>query len=386
MNNNNGVITADVTAVVDEEEIVEEEIIDDDDDSDDDDIIEEELVDTDDDDNLPMDPDGEQGMVRSTHANEIFKEGDDTGPGTPENKKNGGDAASVDTNSTDDWGQKWGQPWSKSQRTNQQTQQNRRSTVASGSAIKDLETFAGTSPSSSNPKVRKVLFPSSYMLFCLGVLIVLVTGGIVTGISIYARDNDPLDPLERPSTSPSPNAPNAAPSIPDFPTASPSAAPSVQFTVLLDLFASVVGDDVYQTGTSANLAANWMILQDPQIVENGGTVPQAFTSQRTEAGWIQRYLLVFLYYSTTNNRETEWLSCNPLDTTSSTSNTACQFTNPTEINGNRIIYDIVPSNRWLSAADECDWAGIECITVADEQAGVTRLAVTSINLGTFELG
>lgn len=37
-------------------------------------------------------------------------------------------------------------------------------------------------------------------------------------------------------------------------------------------------------------------LQDPQLVRNGGTVPQAFTDQRTEAGWTQRYLLVLLYY------------------------------------------------------------------------------------------
>mmetsp|Transcript_53370 Transcript_53370/g.129826 ORF Transcript_53370/g.129826 Transcript_53370/m.129826 type:complete len:668 (-) Transcript_53370:320-2323(-) len=384
---------ANSTPIIEEEEIVEEEIIEDSSSSGS--IIEEELIDTDDDDILPPpgaeDPEGAQGMVQSFHAGEIANQrsASQSSPSTPESKNNNNnnrsnDVASVDTNSTDDWGQKWGQSWNKESRASQQQKSG-----GGGDEIQDLETFAaagGTSSTATKAKVRKVMSPSSYMLFCLGVLIVLITGGIVTGVAIYLRDDDALDPLDRPTISPSPNAPNTPPTVPDFPTAAPSAAPSVQFTVLLDLFASVAGDDVYQTGTSANLAANWMIVQDPQLVDNGGTVPQAFTDQRTEAGWTQRYLLVLLYYSTTNNRDTTWLSCNPLEDATSTTSTACQFTNPSEITGNRIIYDIVPSNRWLSAADECDWAGITCITVGDTQAGVTRRAVTTINLAGQRLG
>jgi len=46
---------------------------------------------------------------------------------------------------------------------------------------------------------------------------------------------------------------------------------------------------------------------------------------------------------------------------------ACRFTYPTEIPGGRIIYDLVPSYRWLSASDECQWGGVACgKTVTDE--------------------
>jgi hypothetical protein len=397
-------ITADVTAVThdyddDDDEIVEEEIIEDS--SEDEESYEEELADEDDDDDnsatLPVDPEGVRGAsTQSLYAAEMF-ETSSNAPSTPEkdnnnnkgpgNNHNGSQEGSIGTASADEWGQKWGQDWnrtssrrvSSSQQEQQQLQREQQPATALAAA--------GDSADSPPPKVRKIMFPSAYMLFCLGVLIVLITGGIVTGISIYARDNDPLDPLDRPTISPSPNAapfqPGPSRPIPDFPTPAPSAAPSVQFTTILNLFATVAGDDVYQTGTSANLAANWMILQDPQLVENGGTVPSAFTDQRTEAGWIQRYLLVLLYYATTENRDSEWLSCNPLPDATAETSTACQFTNPTEINGNRILYDIVPSNRWLSAADECNWAGISCITVVDEMTSTTRLAVTSINLGTY---
>lgn len=78
------------------------------------------------------------------------------------------------------------------------------------------------------------------------------------------------------------------------------------------------------------------------------------------------------------------------------SDDTCKYTYPTELPGGRIIYDMVPSHTWLSAADECKWGGVACgVTVTDEimaskadgsgsdqnvTTTMTRSAVTSIVL------
>jgi hypothetical protein len=217
-------------------------------------------------------------------------------------------------------------------------------------------------------KVQRATFPSSGFLFGIAILIILVAAGIVTGVSIAGRNKKVLDPQDVPTVSPQPTSPGETLAPTAFqPTASPTSVPTVSAETMLDLFAGVVGDDVYVEGTSAQQAADWMLNQDP-----AGT-PLSIQAKSQEA-WLQRYLLVYLYYATTGNRQTEWLSCNPPVFVGSQT-VDCEFASPTELPGGRLIFDRVPSNRWLSAADECDWAGVSCQTEND------RLAVTSINLG-----
>jgi hypothetical protein len=224
-------------------------------------------------------------------------------------------------------------------------------------------------------KVEKATFPSSGLLFGVAILIILVAAGIVTGVSIVGRNKKVLDPLDVPTISPSPTSPGEtwAPTIIQL-TASPTTVPTVSTETMLDVFAQVVGDDVYVEGTAAQQAADWMLNQDPAQIPFSIEV-------KSQSAWQQRYLLVYLYYTTTGNRQSEWLSCNPPVFVGSQT-TDCEFASPTELPGGRLIFDRVPSNRWLSAAHECDWAGVTCQTIDDEQSGTT-LAVTSIMLGKY---
>jgi hypothetical protein len=238
-------------------------------------------------------------------------------------------------------------------------------------AVNKSATSSG-SPSVVKKDEQRTTFPSSGLLFCMVVCIVAIAAGIVTGVTIYAREKKVYDPLPVPTVSPAPSSPGAtrAPTM-LRPTTSPTQSPTVESTAFYDLFASAVGDDVFVEGTSAYLAAQWMLTEDP------AQYPLNFNT-RSEQAWLQRYVLVYLYYATTDNRNTEWLSCNPPIFVGS-QETDCEFAKPTELPGGRLVYDRVPSKMWLSAAPECDWAGITCQTVSDPVSG-GRLAVTSIML------
>jgi cobalamin biosynthesis Mg chelatase CobN len=258
-----------------------------------------------------------------------------------------------------------------------QSPQSQSSQAAAGVVNTRSTTTSTTSPSVKKNEQR-ITFPSSGLLFCIAFCILAVTAGIVTGVTIYAREKKVFDPLPVPTVSPAPTSPGEtrAPTM-LLPTTSPTQSPTLSQATFLELFETVVGPDVYVEGSTANLAAQWMLTEDPQME------PLNFNSKSEEA-WLQRYLLVYLYYATTDNRNVEWLSCNP-PIFAGSQTTDCEFANPTELPGGRLVYDRVPSNQWLSAADECNWAGITCQTVSDPVMG-GRLAVTSILLGTFRLG
>mmetsp|Transcript_23392 Transcript_23392/g.55117 ORF Transcript_23392/g.55117 Transcript_23392/m.55117 type:complete len:1232 (+) Transcript_23392:118-3813(+) len=230
-----------------------------------------------------------------------------------------------------------------------------------------------SSSDSSTAGPKHSPFPSVPLLICLVVSIVLALGGLVGGLTYYIWDKETLDPLRPPSTAPVPGAPPGSPDISNGMTP-PSGAPELPSDEqLLTFFASVIGDSVFDKTTTGGKAANWMLNDDPSKT----LVPRSFD------GWIQRYLLVYTYYATTENRSTLWLSCNPsLESTGYRSEEdACQFTYPTELPGGKVIYDLVPSHRWLSGTDECQWGGVACgTTVIDPRTGNSRLAVTSIVL------
>jgi hypothetical protein len=94
-------------------------------------------------------------------------------------------------------------------------------------------------------------------LLCLGILIGGAIVGIAVGVSL-ANDEEDVVPT-------SPNAPLPSPPSPAPSTLPTTPAPiTAQDAAVLELFASVVGDDVYVQGTTAYLAAQWMLFQDPR--------------------------------------------------------------------------------------------------------------------------
>mmetsp|Transcript_13690 Transcript_13690/g.34430 ORF Transcript_13690/g.34430 Transcript_13690/m.34430 type:complete len:821 (+) Transcript_13690:219-2681(+) len=243
-------------------------------------------------------------------------------------------------------------------------------------------------PSVSNEKVapRSSTFPSYRFLVCMAVTIGLVTIGLIAGLSWYFWERTPLDPLCPPDDYCCNNPHLCSASQPTFD--GKDGTPLIPTDEeLLKLFESVVGEAVTSDFTSAGMAANWMLNEDPGKL----------LKPRSDQAWIQRYLLVYTYYATTLNRSTTWLSCNPPteDELKLDDIDTCMFTNPTELPGGNVIYDMVPAYRWLSAADECQWGGVACgKTVVDEitidtdgkgsnvpiKSTMKRLAVTSIVL------
>ncbi|KAG7341592.1 protein kinase domain containing protein [Nitzschia inconspicua] len=332
----------------DEEEFYEEE-------------IEEEVIDEDDDDDNhpshqpPRDPEGElaEDFIRPQSEGDL-------------------NPTSLSSGSTP--GRKFSQQSSYQSGASRLSSVHEDHALSTSSLPKSEEVTTMKSASGEVVKVQRATFPSSGFLFGIAILIILVAAGIVTGVSIVGRNKKVLDPIEVPTVSPRPTSPGEtlAPTI-FQPTVSPTAFPTVSPETMLDLFARVVGEDVYVEGTSAQQAADWMLNQDP------AQIPLSLEAM-SQAAWEQRYLLVYLYYATTGNRQTEWLSCNPPIFVGSQT-VDCEFSSPTELPGGRLIFDRVPSNRWLSAAHECDWAGISCQTVGGTNDNTeTRLAVTSINL------
>ena len=151
------------------------------------------------------------------------------------------------------------------------------------------------------------------------------------------------------------------------PTSVPTAAPlSTREMNFKAVFASQVGDQVYEVGTPHYSAANWIINEDQQQL--------TLHSENL----LQRYLLALLYFHTTNNGQDSWLSCNPPgelgrnengdpidDTVEEDPNKCVHFeaTPKQSRPGNFDCYEILERDiqtRWLSNTFECDWNGVIC--------------------------
>jgi hypothetical protein len=150
----------------------------------------------------------------------------------------------------------------------------------------------------------------------------------------------------------------------------PTASDGLSQGDILSLFVSATSPGVYEEGGPEYKAAQWMLFEDERIKSSFSNVE-----------WIQRFLLVFFYYSKTNNGNNPWLSCGQQSTTSS----ECTYQRPVGMDGGGgWIYSPVPSVAWLSAENECEWAGISCITVPlEDGSGSYWESVSEIQLGTF---
>ncbi len=134
-------------------------------------------------------------------------------------------------------------------------------------------------------------------------------------------------------------------------TFAPSVSPTLSPTSALEsayrsVFAQAVSEKVYEQGTPHYSAANWIIYDDPMKLEE------------THPNLLQRYMMAFLYFHTTENGTKEWRSCNP---PKDGEDDTCEFMEFVRMQDDSIAY--VPRSgltRWLSGLDECSWVGVEC--------------------------
>eukprot|EP00934_Nitzschia_sp_Nitz4_P008742 Nitzschia sp. Nitz4//scaffold95_size97785//6851//13079//NITZ4_004655-RA/size97785-processed-gene-0.3-mRNA-1//1//CDS//3329560436//8732//frame0 len=208
-------------------------------------------------------------------------------------------------------------------------------------------------------------------LATVGCLVTLVLLGVAFGLGWGAtrpwinKDND-----KEPSST---TAPTMAPTISMAPTTTPMPT-GISDEELMALFASVVGDVVYEEGTPYNNAAVWFIQDDPARLKYQRRRLQEGYSDK-ELLYIQRFLMGYLWFVTTDNGANEWLSCNPV--LPDYEEEDCTYQKPIRKSWDgTLVYQEVPWTRWLSGAAECSWAGVTCVTT-----GSGRLAVSGIDLG-----
>ena len=146
----------------------------------------------------------------------------------------------------------------------------------------------------------------------------------------------------------------------------PSAAPTIprQNIGIEEVVERIAGEQELQDPDSPyTRAMNWMIFDDP------------LEKTPDDPTFIQRFLLVYFYYATTVDGP--WLSCNPPQ---GNETSTCQFA---QLVAPPDGFTYVEWVRWLSDADECQWAGINC----DEQGKVRGLDLAAANLsGPFPTG
>jgi hypothetical protein len=113
-------------------------------------------------------------------------------------------------------------------------------------------------------------------------------------------------------------------------------------------FAAILGRDVadFPFDSPQYRAMEWILEEDAMKLGSNDT------------SLLQRYLLAVFYFSTTNNGELSWRSCNP--DRSDYNIVDCQYLNMNTLANDSIAYTPEPSYRWLSNVHECKWAGNLC--------------------------
>eukprot|EP00535_Pseudo-nitzschia_heimii_P012946 CAMPEP_0197197684 /NCGR_PEP_ID=MMETSP1423-20130617/32993_1 /TAXON_ID=476441 /ORGANISM="Pseudo-nitzschia heimii, Strain UNC1101" /LENGTH=990 /DNA_ID=CAMNT_0042651509 /DNA_START=46 /DNA_END=3018 /DNA_ORIENTATION=+ len=317
---------------------------------------------------IPIDPDGDIEDTHSTHGESLVPTPDDLegdynrsfdssqAPPSSSGQKNSGRTA--------DSGRTAGSDDNYSVDSEEYSGESSDESSDRSESEDDVETTANPQHSSAStskpPSMRTSPFPSYRLLVCLAVMIVLVIIVLAVGLTYFLWDKRRIDPIRPPDSDPNGSSPtvlgNIVPSS-DIGRLSPLVPTNQE---LYDIFEDAVGQAAKLNFTLAGKAADWMVHQDPGKA----------LKIRSKDAWIQRYLLVYTYFATTLNRSTSWLSCNPPTENSipsSDDENSCEYTYPTEIPGGELLYDLVPSKAWLSAADECHWGGISCgVTVTDE--------------------
>lgn len=121
------------------------------------------------------------------------------------------------------------------------------------------------------------------------------------------------------------------------PTQSPTSA--IESIYSRTIAEAIRNEKVYEPGTPHYSATQWIINDDPKEL-----APD-------DPNFLQRFMMAFLWFHTTENGTSEWFSCNPPKPDEDSN---CVFQDALAL--------VPPSDgiRWLSGEDECTWAGVQC--------------------------
>jgi hypothetical protein len=112
-------------------------------------------------------------------------------------------------------------------------------------------------------------------------------------------------------------------------------------------FAKHVSELVLTPDTSHDLALQWIMNEDPLQLDINST------------RILQRYMMVFFYYSTSNNGNAPWRSCGPAVEGEDDSCVLLEYTKQPD---DTVEYvEKGGKTRWLSGTHECEWEGILCL-------------------------
>lgn len=172
----------------------------------------------------------------------------------------------------------------------------------------------------------------------------------------------------------------------------PTNAPTVYLTpqeqVVYSFLTLHFSPKVREEGTPHYMAAQWVLYEDSysqEILNNLSTSSNA----SLDVQFLQRYILAFLWFHSTNLGKDPWRSCNPptfknLDINDSIMVTpsaghlpaqeeaqeeadadldTCTFLQWNRLENDAVCFGALPGvNRWMSSVDTCEWQGVDCST------------------------
>mmetsp|Transcript_2343 Transcript_2343/g.4750 ORF Transcript_2343/g.4750 Transcript_2343/m.4750 type:complete len:1250 (-) Transcript_2343:91-3840(-) len=198
-----------------------------------------------------------------------------------------------------------------------------------------------------DPSGGKPFYQKNGFLIILGSICCLLLSAVVVGVSVaVTRDDDDKDIV-----------------FTDFPTFSPTAAPTLDAQVALRYYLeneqNVTQRHIEYSPISYEMAVRWYANDDPGFDRSGPL---------EEWQWsLQRFVMVWLYFHGTANGTKSWVSCNP-PAPGSGQDEDCiwlkfnRFEDDVDTGDRALLYFEEPAKRWLSAAHECDWAGNICLS------------------------
>mmetsp|Transcript_10053 Transcript_10053/g.28584 ORF Transcript_10053/g.28584 Transcript_10053/m.28584 type:complete len:1102 (+) Transcript_10053:561-3866(+) len=219
--------------------------------------------------------------------------------------------------------------------------------------------------------------PSPFVLGLMCCLVLVMCGALAAGIVVgldRRNDTNERSALTAAPVTPSPTGPpsTSAPTVPLPPTMAPTRSPvdpvtqtpTNQPTPLATTppdprffeLANIAGPAVFQDGTPEQAAANWILFDDPALMDDSNNTTTRRYLQQTTTINIQRFLLAYFYFATSQNGP--WRSCNNPSTTTSSS---CRFSKLTGIHDDgTLMFTSMEGIAWLSEMNECEWMGIQC--------------------------
>lgn len=130
-------------------------------------------------------------------------------------------------------------------------------------------------------------------------------------------------------------------------TEAPTVSPTTEReNIYRKQIADIVGDKIYEPGTPHNNAINWIVNEDPMQME------------ASDQNLMQRFMMAFLYFHTSDNGNKPWTSCNPPKEGEDDTCVGLQFARQPDDSVEYIPRD--GKFRWLSGKEECSWYGVLC--------------------------